>query len=167
MRRAPTRRRPLAGWPETIELVVLALQAGAAPTEAIATTAERLTRPTSHRSIDPRIGAALDEAVHRMRRGVGFADALAALPESLGPVAAELADSIAAADRYGQPLGPVLDRLADEARAERRRRAEIEARSLPVRLSFPLVVCTLPSFVLLAIAPAVLGAVATLRDSVP
>jgi tight adherence protein C len=36
-----------------------------------------------------------------------------------------------------------------------------------VKLSFPLVVCTLPSFVLLAIVPAVLGAIAALRDSVP
>ena len=41
------------------------------------------------------------------------------------------------------------------------------ARRLPVRLSFPLVVCTLPSFVLLAIAPAVLGALSTLQGTTP
>ena len=70
---------------------------------------------------------------------------------------------MAGADRDGLPLGPVLDRLADEARAARRRLGEAEARRLPVRLTFPLVTCTLPSFVLLAIAPAVLGALSTLR----
>ena len=37
----------------------------------------------------------------------------------------------------------------------------------PVKLSFPLVVCTLPSFVLLAIVPAALGAISTLRASAP
>ena len=41
------------------------------------------------------------------------------------------------------------------------------ARRLPVRLTFPLVTCTLPSFVLLAIAPAVIGALSTLRASAP
>ena len=62
---------------------------------------------------------------------------------------------------------PVLDRLADDIRAERRRRAERQARTLPIKLAFPLVVCTLPSFVLLAIVPALLGAVSTLRDTAP
>jgi hypothetical protein len=65
------------------------------------------------------------------------------------------------------PLTPVLDRLTDEANAGRRRAGEAAARRLPVRLSFPLVVCTLPSFVLLAIAPAVLGALSTVRGSAP
>ena len=34
-------------------------------------------------------------------------------------------------------------------------------------MTFPLVICTLPSFVLLAIAPAVLGALSTLRAGAP
>lgn len=158
------RSRPPAGWPEVIELVILGIQAGAAPLAAVEAASVRIAA-TAH--VDERIQRAFDEVVHRIHRGVGLADALRALPEQLGPSAAEFADSIATADRYGLPIGPVLDRLATEARAERRRRAEIEARSLPVRLSFPLVVCTLPSFVLLAIVPAVLGAVRTLRGSVP
>ena len=157
-------RSDVVGWPEAIELVVLAIRAGASPLEAIESTGARLTS-TGH--VDVRIGAAFGEVAHRVHRGSGLADALRAVPDVLGPVAAEFTDSIATADRYGLPLGPVLDRLATEARAERRRRAEADARSLPVKLSFPLVVCTLPSFVLLAIVPAVLGAVGTLRDSVP
>ena len=159
------RSRPdITGWPEAIELVILAIRAGASPFTAIETTGARLS---GARHVDSRLGAALTEVTHRVHRGSGLADALRALPELLGPVASEFADSIATADRYGLPLEPVLDRLAAEARAERRRRAEVEARSLPVKLSFPLVVCTLPSFVLLAIVPAVLGAISTLRDSVP
>lgn len=146
------------GWPEAIELVILEIHAGAAPLTAIESTAAVL---------DGVAGAAFAEVVHRAHRGAGLADALRALPERLGPSASEFADSFAAAERYGTALGPVLDRLASEARAERRRRAEADARALPVRLSFPLVACTLPSFVLLAIVPALLGAVASLRDSMP
>ena len=74
---------------------------------------------------------------------------------------------MSAAVRDGLPLPPVLDRLTDEATTSRRRQGEAAARRLPVRLSFPLVVCTLPSFVLLAIAPAVLGALSTLRGTTP
>lgn len=158
IRRARHHERLLPGWPETIELLVLALRAGATPLGAIDVVVQHAP---AH------LAGAFAEVDHRLRRGARFSDALGALPELLGPEAAELADSIAAADRYGLPLGPVLDRLSDDARAGRRRRAEIDARALPVRLSFPLVVCTLPSFVLLAIVPAVLGAIASLRSSVP
>jgi tight adherence protein C len=59
----------------------------------------------------------------------------------------------------------MLDQLSTEARAARRRLDEADARKLPVRLSFPLVVCTLPSFILLAIAPAVIAALSSLGSS--
>ena len=78
-----------------------------------------------------------------------------------------LVSALGTAVRDGLPLAPVLDRLTDEANAERRRAGEAAARRLPVRLSFPLVACTLPSFVLLAIAPAVLGALSTVRGVAP
>ena len=67
----------------------------------------------------------------------------------LGPIAQPLVDSLSAADRYGLPLAPVLERLSFEARQQRRRDTEAAARELPVRLAMPLVLCTLPSFVLL------------------
>ena len=85
------------------------------------------------------------------------------LPRRLGPCALTLADGLAAADRDGLPLAPVLDRLADEARQHRRRQADTLARQLPVRLSLPLVLCTLPSFVLLAVAPLLLAALSSLH----
>ena len=105
---------------------------------------------------------AFAEVVRRTERGQPFADALAALPERLGPSAAALADVIATSDRHGLALGPVLDQLTIEIRAARRRLDQAAARKLPVRLSFPLVTCTLPSFVLLAIAPAVIAALSSL-----
>ena len=99
--------------------------------------------------------------------GNGFADALAAFTDALGAPAAAFVDSLATADRYGLPIQPVLDRLADDIRTERRAAAERQARTLPVRLAFPLVTCILPSFVLLAIAPAVIGAISTLKGTAP
>ena len=62
-------------------------------------------------------------------------------------------------------MADVLTQLSVETRATRRRLDEAAARALPVKLSFPLVVCTLPSFVLLAIAPAVLAALSSLGNN--
>ena len=153
------RRRDIeTAFPDAIELLVLCIHAGRPPAQAVVELARRAPGPVGDGF------AAVERQLHRGRR---IADALAELPRLVGPGARELASSIAMAEREGLPLAPVLDRLAAEARAERRRLGEAEARRLPVRLSFPLVVCTLPSFVLLAIAPAVLGAISTLRGTVP
>jgi tight adherence protein C len=158
-RRASARRRTVeAALPDAIELLVLCVHAGRSPAQAVVELARRAPAP---------LGDAFFAVERQLHRGRRLADALAELPRLVGPGARELASSIAMADREGLPLAPVLDRLAAEARAERRRLGEAAARRLPVRLSFPLVVCTLPSFVLLAIAPAVLGAISTLRGTVP
>lgn len=139
--------------PEGIEILVACLRAGLTPPQLVDDVLDDLPPP-----LRPPFAAVRA----RMQRGHRFADAVEELPARIGPQAHGLADSIAAAERYGLPLGPVLDRLAFEAAEARRRRGDADARRLPVRLSFPLVVTTLPSFVLIAIAPAVIGAVSTL-----
>ena len=154
-RRAASQRRAIAtALPDAIEFLVLMVHAGLSPTQAVLEAAERAPLVT-------RVGFAA--TAHRLQRGQGLAEALAALHDELGPAARPIGDAIAAADRYGVALAPLLDTLSDQARAARRRLAEAEARRLPVRLSFPLVVCTLPSFALLAIVPAVMGTISSLR----
>ena len=150
LRRLDTAAREL---PEGIEVIVACLRAGITPAQLVETVIDDLPPP---------LRPAFEAVAERMRRGQRFADALAELPARIGPQAHGLADSMAAADRYGLALGPVLDRLAADATEARRRRGDADARRLPVRLSFPLVLTTLPSFVLIAIAPAVIGAISTL-----
>lgn len=154
----PTRRRVARQLGEAIELVVLGVRAGATPTAAIRITATHSPEP---------LAAVLADVIHRVERGERLADALDALRSAAGPAADAFVDGFASAERYGLPLEPVLDRLALEVRDDRRRLAERAARVLPVRLAFPLVTCTLPSFVLIAIAPGVLGAISTLGGSTP
>jgi tight adherence protein C len=139
--------------PEAIDLLVLSVRAGFTPFQAVCDLADSDATPISD---------AFAEVVRRTERGQPFADALAALPDRLGAPAGALADAIATSDRHGLALGPMLDLLTNEARAVRRRLDQADARRLPVRLSFPLVTCTLPSFVLLAIAPAVIAALSSL-----
>ena len=69
-------------------------------------------------------------------------------------MASVIVDSVAA----GLPLAAVASRLLDGARDDDRRAAETRARELPVRLMAPIVLCTLPSFVLLGVVPVVVSA---------
>ncbi len=102
---------------------------------------------------------------HRVERGAALADALQALPDTLGPGATALADTLAIGERHGTPIARTLEQLALDVRERRRRQAEAEARKLPIRMAFPLVTCTLPAFVLVAIVPAVLAALESLGDT--
>ncbi len=139
--------------PDAIEMFVLTIHAGLSPVQAVRELA--VTVPVEVRD-------GFGAVVHRLDRGEPFAQAVQALPACLGAGMVAFADVVAGADRYGVPIGPVLESLAVDVRATRRRLDEADARRLPVRLSFPLVTCTLPSFVLLAIAPALIAALSSL-----
>lgn len=148
-RRARSERDLLAA----MDLLVLSVRAGLTPQQAAGELASSHSGP---------VGEAFAEVMRRTQRGQPFADALGALGELLGPRAGALADVIATSDRHGLALGPTLDQLALEAAAARQRLDQADARRLPVKLSFPLVTCTLPSFVLLAIVPAMIAALSSL-----
>lgn len=144
--------------PDAAELLVALVRAGLTPTLAVRAAARHATGHA---------GDAFALVVRRLDGGERLADALDGLTVHLGPTARPLADALATTERYGLPLAPVLDQLATDARAARRRAADQRARELPVRLGIPLVVCTLPSFVLLAIVPVIAGALSSLSGGSP
>jgi hypothetical protein len=73
------------------------------------------------------------------------------------PALRSLTETLRTTIRLGSPAAPALARLASELRADLRRRAETRARTVPVRLCFPLVGCILPAFALLTVVPAVVA----------
>lgn len=150
------RARITATVPDAIELLVLMIRAGLTPRQAVEASAFQAPGP---------VRPGFVEVERRLHRGDGLADALRSLPEVLGPSLNSVADTLAIAERHGTPISDALVQLSQEVRQQRQRSAEADARKLPIRLSFPLVFCTLPSFVLVAIAPAVLAALSSLGDS--
>ncbi|MFK8023372.1 MAG: type II secretion system F family protein [Ilumatobacter sp.] len=150
------RRAVDAAMPDAIQMLVLVVHAGLTPYQAVRLLAERA--PTSVRP-------AFTEVVRRTRRGETLADALTALSDELGAVAGRVVDTLAMTERHGTPLRAALDQLSLDVRERRARLAEAEARRLPVQMAFPLVCCTLPSFVLTAVVPAVLAALSSLDTS--
>ena len=112
---------------------------------------------------DAELAASLGQAANASRHGLPLGDALDRVVVDIGdevrPLIAVLTDS----ERYGVSITEGIIRLGDDVRREVRRRAEERARRVPIRLLIPLVLCTLPAFVLLTLVPLVLGALAHLR----
>jgi tight adherence protein B len=77
-----------------------------------------------------------------------------------------LARALVLAELSGAPAADVVSRAARDARTAARERVELGAARLGVRLVLPLGLAVLPGFVLLAVAPIVLGlAASVLRSS--
>ena len=155
--RTATRRRRCVledSVPDTVDLLMLAVGAGCNVHLAVAATGRRGTGP---------LAAELRRVTAEVARGRRLADALDDLPARAGEPARRLAGVLAGCERYGTPVLPALERLADEVRLARQRRAETAARRVPVALLFPLVLCILPAFALLTVAPLVAGALRELR----
>jgi len=136
-----------AELPVVVDLVSVALAAGCTAFLAV----EHASRHAPRRAADAltavgrahALGSSLDDALRELGR--------------IEPVLRPLADALATSARLGAPAALVLDRLAADGRNDLRRRAEARARTIPVRLCFPLVACVLPAFALLTVAPAVFG----------
>jgi Flp pilus assembly protein TadB len=133
--------------PVVVDLVAVAVAAGCTPFHAV----EHATRFGPEHS-----AAALSSVTHACARGRSFDDAMTGVGSS-APTLRPLTDALRTSARLGTPAGPALTRLAAEVRADVRRRAEARARTVPVRLCFPLVLCVLPAFALLTVVPAVLS----------
>jgi Flp pilus assembly protein TadB len=133
--------------PVVVDLIGVAVAAGCTPYIAI----EHAVRFGPERT-----GAALHDVVRACALGQALDGALRDLGTSV-PTLRPLAEALRTSTRLGSPAAPALARLAAEVRADVRRRAEARARTVPVRLCFPLVACILPAFALLTVAPAVFG----------
>lgn len=156
IRRRRRRAAVVAAVPDLVDLFAVAIGAGLNVRLAVEAVARRAPA-----------GPVTDElrrVAEAAAAGGRLADALEQVPARLGvddirPLVAALVD----AERYGSALGPSLDRLAEESRRRRQRRAEEVARRVPVKLLFPLVTCVLPAFGLLTVAPLIAGGLRALR----
>jgi tight adherence protein C len=140
--------------PEIVDLLLLATGAGLSVRQAVAAVARRSAT---------RVAIELGRAVAEAERGRRLADALDDVPGRAGECVRPVIAALTATERYGSPLVPALERLAADVRARARRRAEEAARRVPVKLLFPLVLCILPAFALLTVAPLIASALRTLR----
>jgi tight adherence protein C len=151
-RRAGARRLAVRrqSAPTVLDLLGAALLAGLNPHKAVLRVADRA--PESLRSD-------LDLAAAVLRLGGTPAAALHAAAERSGiDELRAAASALEAAERWGAPPAEALAARAEALRSRARLQAEAQAGRAAVRLAFPLVLCFLPAFVLLAVVPTVAGA---------
>ncbi|RMH72728.1 MAG: hypothetical protein D6683_13815, partial [Actinomyces sp.] len=140
-------------FPDVVDLLTLAVAAGATPRQALAGVGPRLPAP---------FDITFAELGRRLDAGETFARALDVLVDELGDPLRPLVTTLVAADHDGAPVLAGLERVGDEARRRRRVRAEEAARRVPVRMLFPLVACILPAFVALTLVPLLYGSLRSL-----
>ncbi len=95
--------------------------------------------------------------------GSPLTSALAATRTELGTHFGALISLVFSALRLGIPTETLMMQIQSEARHVHRQFGETLARQLPVRLNLPLVLCILPSFIVLIIVPIVAGTIHQLQ----
>lgn len=139
--------------PEVVDLLLVGVGAGLTPRETLHRCQTWLPDP---------FAKAVAGALSRASSGATFADALDRAVTPLGDRVRPLVAALNAGERDHAMLAPSLLRVSDEARRQRRVAAQERARRVPVAMLGPLLLCVLPSFALLTLAPLVLGSLSDL-----
>jgi tight adherence protein C len=130
-----------------LDAVVVGLEAGLTFERALAALVERA--PLFGRLSDAR------RLLADLALGRSLPDAL--LHFGRGGDDARIAALVVAATRFGAPLAELLVIQADALRTTERRRAEADARRLPVLMLFPLAITILPALLIVFLGPPLLS----------
>lgn len=137
------------GVPDVLDLIALALDAGASTVTALRAAAERLPGEG---------GAELRTVVAALEWGLPDEAAWAAAPPRWEPAGRALR----LASRAGVPPAGLLRQAADDVRRDTLNRVEVATARLGVRLVLPLGLAFLPAFVLTTVVPVVLALATTI-----
>ncbi len=139
------------GLADTLDLLVLCLEAGSSLDQAIVKASEELGVAY------PALGDQLHILIAEMRAGKSRLEAFRGLAERthVDDVRALVAMLIQT-DRFGTSVAQALRTHAEVCRTKRRQRAEERAQKVGVKLVFPLVFCLFPALYVVMLGPAYL-----------
>ncbi len=154
------RNQEVRGLPGAVLLLRVALASGASPRRALDSLVRFGTWPGPTGSAS----RAMACVANRMTLGATFSDALyaAEADDEIGPSTERVLDVLRRSELDGQPIGLHLEILITELRRERANALDVAAQRLTISLLFPLVICILPAFIVLAVVPLVLSALSGL-----
>lgn len=140
------------GLADTLDLMVVAVEAGLGLNAALNRVAEELkkTHPDLHYelelvNLEIRVGRSREEALRNLaeRTGVDDIRSFVAL--------------LVQADRYGASIAKAVRIFADSLRTKRRQKAEQASQKAALKLIFPLTVFLFPVIILIMLAPAAMN----------
>ena len=157
-----TRRRwqITAALPETLDLLIVSLEAGLTFERALRRTVEDLK--TFQPTLAEELGqASLDMSVHGRSRD----EALRRVADRLdSQEIRDLAITVAQAERHGTPTADALRNLASSARVDTLARVQAKIARLPTMMVLPSIGLLLPGFLTLVGGPAILQIVKDLQN---
>ena len=137
--------------PDSLDLMVVCLEAGLGLTATIARVGEERS------SMNDPLAAEFTRVARELREGRAREDALRDLGERNGVDDLKaLIGLVIQSDKLGASMAKTLRSHADVLRTKRRQRAEEAARKLPIKILFPLALFILPALFVVAIGPSIL-----------
>jgi tight adherence protein C len=135
--------------PNLIDQVVVTLEAGVGYSSSLQMAARRMPGP---------LGDEMRITLQEQRMGVALTESLQHLRDRVdSPNVRSFARAVSQGERLGVSIGTVMRDLSIDMRKRRRQAAEETARKAPVKMLIPLVVCILPSLLIVMMAPALIG----------
>lgn len=154
-RRVANRQRAIAeGFPDSLDMMVVCVEAGLGLDAAFNRVGAELTR--SH----PALATQFALVSLELRAGKSRSDALRNLADRIGlDEINSFVTLMVQSDALGTSIAQTLTVHADEMRSRRTLRAEEQAHKLPVKLTIPLVMFILPCMITVILLPGIIGIV--------
>jgi tight adherence protein C len=151
-------KRLSRGLPDALDLLVVCTEAGLGLKPALQRVANDLY--VSH----PELAEELALVNAQTRVGIENIEALRDLADRTGiPEMRSLVAALSQSMRFGTSLAETLRIYSEDLRDRRLQAAEELAAKVSTKMLFPLIFCVFPSFLVVALGPPLLGALAALR----
>jgi len=135
--------------PDALDMLTVCVEAGLGFDAALAQVA---------RNSDGPLAAEFARALQEMQIGKSRNQALRALADrTTVPEARAFVSAMVQAGDLGIPVARVLREQAKEMRVRRRQRAEGKAQQVPVKITFPLILCIFPALLVIVVGPGIIN----------
>ena len=135
--------------PDALDMLTVCVEAGLGFDAALAQVA---------RNTDGPLAAEFSRALQEMQIGKSRSQAFRALADrTTVPEVRTFVSALVQANDLGIPIAKVLREQAKEMRVRRRQRAEGKAQQVPVKITFPLILCIFPALLVIVLGPGVIN----------
>ena len=135
--------------PDALDMLTVCVEAGLGFDAALAQVA---------RNTDGPLAAEFARALQEMQIGKSRSQALRALADrTTVPEVRAVVSALIQASDLGIPVARVLREQSKEMRVRRRQRAEGKAQQVPVKITFPLILCIFPALLVMVLGPGVIN----------